>query len=592
MNTLATRLLALLAALLLPYPTLRAADEFDSLYYRYLQLYASHGKDDQFYATSKELKKYYTDHDDLDSYFKIQMNEALYATDHHQPGRAYHTANEMMLEMKKKHYDAYNMVYVALGTVFESLGNYSMAEHYYTEGISNTRPDDVMTLMGAYSHMAYLLKFVDPDRSRQWNARYEQMSHQVPYYRQVYLFIEALTAFAKNEASAFGQRAQAYYAYRNAHADLDNYGLSTMKFMEQAMAGNYEQALAMVDGASDDLNELSRLDARIIILRMQQRAEDALEVSIRRAWTVDSLNSDMLFSNINELSTQVGLAKLKSDSASQRERLLTAVLVLAVLLIVLLAFAFYRHRASRQDLRQKNEQLRTALSMAEESDKMKTEFVRSVSHEMRTPLNAISGFAEVVSNPDMHLSAEDRQDFMNRINDNIKSLTTIVDEMLQMAEQGSSEFYPHTGSVYCNKFLSEILYSYRDKASADVELSYTTKVINRFAINTNKEGLRRIINHLVSNAVKFTTKGFIELNCRQSDDLQKVIITITDTGRGVPKEEQEKVFEQFYKVDSFKQGIGLGLTVSKKVAKKLGGDLVLDPDYSGGARFVLTLPFE
>ena len=587
-------IIMLAVLLLLPCASVCAIDskDFDSIYNSYLALYNSQGKDQQFYDASKRLKRYYADKGNTDAYYTIQMNEALYETEHNRPHLAVTKANAMLLEIKKKHHDSYNKVYMTLGLVFESLGNYSMAEHYFRKGIDNTRTDDEQALMGAYSRMAYMLKFISPDRAREWNEKYAQLSLDDPQYRQVYLFINTAIAFTNNNRQAFAKAAQAYHGYRNEHLDLDNYGLSTIEVMEQAMAGNYEQAISQIDSTEQDLNLLSRYDLRQLVYRMQNRLDLALQTANERAWCVDSLNSDMLFNSINELNTQAGLAKMKSDSANERLHLLTAVLVLAMLLIALLAFFVYRHRISRQKLKDKNEQLRTALSMAEESDKMKTEFVRSVSHEIRTPLNAINGFNDIISNPDIHISAEERRDLVGRINTNIAAITNIVDEMLQMAEQGSNEFYPRTGSIYCNKFLSQILYSYRDTVNPDIELAYTTKVLNRFSFNTNQEGVKKIMEHLIHNAIKFTTKGMIEVNCRQSEDLKDVIITVSDTGCGVALENQDKIFEQFYKVDSFEQGIGLGLTVSRKIARKLGGDLTIDKDYTGGARFVLTLPFE
>ena len=181
---------------------------------------------------------------------------------------------------------------------------------------------------------------------------------------------------------------------------------------------------------------------------------------------------------------------------------------------------------------------------------------------------------------------------LNRIKENVQAITTIVDEMLQMADKESNEFYPKTESIYCNQTLSAIIYKYRSQVSSNVELNYTTDVINRFSINTNKEGVTKIIDHLIQNAIKFTQKGFITLHCEESYDNKKVLISVTDTGKGISPDKQEKVFEGFYKEDSFKQGIGLGLTVSRKIAQKLGGDLTIDKSYTNGARFILSLPFE
>ena len=128
--------------------------------------------------------------------------------------------------------------------------------------------------------------------------------------------------------------------------------------------------------------------------------------------------------------------------------------------------------------------------------------------------------------------------------------------------------------------------------SGAIELNYTTRVINRFEIMSNEEGLTKIMEQLIQNAIKFTSKGSITVHCELTDNDKKLQVSVTDTGRGISAEQREKIFEGFYKADAFDQGIGLGLTVSKKIARKLGGDLTLDESYNTGARFVLTLPVE
>ena len=97
-----------------------------------------------------------------------------------------------------------------------------------------------------------------------------------------------------------------------------------------------------------------------------------------------------------------------------------------------------------------------------------------------------------------------------------------------------------------------------------------------------------MVEHLIHNAIKFTQQGSIELECYKQDGM--LCLTLTDTGCGIPPEKQDEVFKQFSKADANQQGIGLGLTVSRNMARKLGGDLVLDKDYTDGARFTLKLP--
>jgi signal transduction histidine kinase len=349
--------------------------------------------------------------------------------------------------------------------------------------------------------------------------------------------------------------------------------------------------LQILDSSSNDaeLTEITKHDLRQNIYQIQGNLTDAFEEMKKRAWCSDSLMANLQLHNLQDMATEAQLVKTQKDAAANRMRMMTIILLLAAALIILLAVFNYLRQKSRQNLAEKNEQLKHALSMAEESDKMKTEFVRSVSHEIRTPLNAIMGFADVITTPGLELPEVDRQDLINRINDNTKAITRIVDDMLHASELSSTDYYANEDSILLNQFLSQELYSYRDKVTSKIELIYTTSIINRFTLNSNKKGLEQILTHLIDNAVKFTQSGTIELNCRQSNR-GEIVISLTDTGCGIAKDQQEKIFENFYKVDYFQQGIGLGLSVSKKIAQKLGGDLTLDPDYTNGTRFVLTLP--
>ena len=109
---------------------------------------------------------------------------------------------------------------------------------------------------------------------------------------------------------------------------------------------------------------------------------------------------------------------------------------------------------------------------------------------------------------------------------------------------------------------------------------------------TNKCEIKKILSHLLDNAVKFTEHGSITLSCQLDDVENMVCFSVSDTGRGIKNGEEEKIFEHFYKVDTYKEGVGLGLPLSRRVARQLGGDVIIDLTYSGGSRFILKLPRE
>ena len=566
---------------------------FQSLLREYNEIYTVPGKEAQFLELSNRMKAYYLDQKDYNNYYVILLNQALYKSEHGKAYEAIKDANAMMSDMKSRNISQYEKVYIALGTIYEGRGNIRMAEHYYLEALKHVKPADQYMLANVYSRLAYLQMFVHPDEAASWNEKSRNSSENLPYYQQLYYFIKAGISFYQGDKQGFNSAYNDYQDFRKQQQEkYGNYGLYTLQLMKKAVDGNYKEALKMTSEAyaKNEINNTMELDLRAKIYEMQGNMKAVIDMLQKRRSFRDSLNSDMLFNNINEINAQLNMYELKQETAKRVEYMSIVIIVLAFITIIILVFWILRFRKLRKQLIKNNEDLKSALEMAEESDRMKTEFVRQVSHEIRTPLNAINGFNEILNSSNSQISEEERQDLILRVKDNTKAITRIVDDMLYLSEKESSVYYAKKDQMLCNKILSELIYSYRSKVSPFVELIYNTQVINRFTINTNQEAVVKIVDHLIQNAIKFTNKGSVTMSCRSTDNEEMLEISVTDTGRGIKPEMRKQIFEQFIKEDRFQQGMGLGLTVSRKMAQKLGGDLVLDESYTKGSRFLLTLP--
>lgn len=566
--------------------------EGKKLFDKFIKLYNATGLEDEFYEAADKLKDYYRSKNNLAEYYRTESDVALYEIEINKPNEALKRANKMIDDMKKDGYDAYSTVYSTLGSIYESRGNYRMAEYYYDEAINNCDENDEEAIMPFYYRMAYLQMLRNPDKATQYNNKYYKTSLNSPIYYLQYLYINCIIAFSVNSERDFSENYDAFNTYEKQHPVGKGYGKKVLYALSLYFEKEYDQALQQLENAKEDMSDLFRCDMTLMMLQRLDRYEEAYNTAMKRSEFIDSLNTELSFSTLNEINANTGIAQARHHADTERDLMFIIFLVMAVIIIVMMTFATIRYRKSRHNLKEKNEQLKTTLKMAEEADKMKTEFVRSVSHEIRTPLNAINGFNEILNNPDIPLGEEERSDLLNRIKENVEAITNIVDEMLHLAEKESNEYYPKSGTILCNQFFSNLLYRNRPHVNANIELIYTTKVINRFAITTNKDGVEKIMDHLIQNAIKFTSKGTITVHCEPSYDNKNLLISVTDTGRGIQEDQREHIFEQFYKVDSFEQGIGLGLTVSKKIAVKLGGDLTLDENYNKGARFILSLPIE
>ena len=565
---------------------------FESLYNQFFNLYSDKDKEKEFYEVSNKFQEYLLSKGMTVAYYKIRFNEVLYATEHNQTYQAIKKANLMKDDMKNDSIKKYDMVYSALGNIFESRGNVRMARHYYMEALDYAQKEDTAEVSGIYPRMASLLMLIEPDEAMKWNEKFKAGTDGYPPYYKVYLTIRGIIHFTMNDKQAFLNDYKEFEDFFTKHPDLDDYGKYPMEIIKLAYDGKYQEALNRLKQTTTDLTEIDRYNMAIIIYQLMGEKGEAIRVANQRAYVRDSLNSDMLFDNLNEINVEMNVAKMKQEAAETHIRYFTILSGLLLLVILILIFWIIARRKARKQLIKKNEQLKEALSMAEEANKMKASFIRNITHEIRTPLNAINGFTQLLNNPNFELNEEEKATMTSTIKKNVDNITQIVDEILQVADKESKSVYAKNDIVNCCQFIHEMIEKYQSEASFGVTLDCSSNIGKNFTIKTNETALRRIVSHLLDNAVKFTEKGSIHINCELEAEQNAIRINITDTGIGIPEDKQEQIFERFYKVDSFSKGIGLGLSVSRMIAQKLGGNLVLDSTYKEGSRFIVTIPVD
>ena len=246
-------------------------------------------------------------------------------------------------------------------------------------------------------------------------------------------------------------------------------------------------------------------------------------------------------------------------------------------------------RKVKAETEQRNEELVVAKSKAEEADRKKTEFIQDLTHQIRTPLNIIGGFAQVLQNDCEMLLDEDIESISTGILQNSQDIQTIISNLLTISALEECTEIERTDEVACNAFCQEVMDSVILRYPATVSMSMETKVPDTFCIKTHRESLRMILRELLENANKFTKVGNITLHCRQQD-AQWVEFSVSDTGQGVLPEDYERIFTMFTKLSAFSEGLGLGLYLSRRQARLMGGDIEIDKNYTGGSRFTVRLP--
>lgn len=225
-----------------------------------------------------------------------------------------------------------------------------------------------------------------------------------------------------------------------------------------------------------------------------------------------------------------------------------------------------------------------ARNKAEESDRLKTAFLANMGHEIRTPLNAIVGFADLLP---VVQDENDRNQIISEIQQNNQKLLRIVGGLVSMAEIEAGARSLAMAAVDLNPMFKEIAEFYQP--GTDVPI-LTHMPQEEMLVHTDQAVLREIVDNLIQNAIKFTINGTITLGYDINGD--QIRIWVSDTGRGIAKQDQERIFERFVKLDEFVPGTGLGLSVVKSHVMNLGGTLGVESELGEGAEFWVLLPLK
>lgn len=229
-------------------------------------------------------------------------------------------------------------------------------------------------------------------------------------------------------------------------------------------------------------------------------------------------------------------------------------------------------------------ELRKAKEKAETADRLKSAFLANMSHEIRTPLNAIVGFSSLMTTAD---TEEEKQEYQSIIEKNNEQLLQLVSDILDLSKIESGMVKISKKKIDVNSMCREIADSMRLKVHNSVQLAFRPQ--DSLFLYADEGRVRQVINNFINNAIKFTDMGSITLSCSLTDD-QKVKISVSDTGKGIPAEQIKNIFNRFVKLDSFVPGTGLGLSICESLIKQMGGKIGVTSTEGKGSCFWFTLP--
>ena len=377
--------------------------------------------------------------------------------------------------------------------------------------------------------------------------------------------------------------------------------------------GNFKKALNVLDERE---TELKRKNNLATLMQLRKTKADILW-DMNRKEEAAGLYRDFLLEQkkekerneevaTGEFATMLNLQQLTAEKGrlekiSQEKQLQnTRIILFSVIgiLCVVIVFLWQQRKLnaklekSRDKLDEKNrilieakEELRKAKEVAEQSNWLKTMFIQNMSHEIRTPLNSIVGFSGVLV--DMLDDKEDIGQYVALIESNSKLLLKLVGDILDISILDSEVEIKHN-AVDVNACCQASIDAAGTLFSPDTKLVFKP-ACDELIINSNYNYIVQVLDNLLSNASKFTHEGSVTLAYEVKKETNQLIFTVTDTGIGIPIDEQEHVFERFVKLDNFSQGAGLGLSICRIVAERLGGFLIIDREYTQGTRFIFCV---
>ena len=580
------RLLIGLVVMLLSIVNIHAANDYketpeylalrDSMHHAF-----NDGDSARFFHHVKKLQDFLIDKDNLHAYYTQRCNEIVFLLNRQSIIEAYKLATTLSQELlqrklDKEMYMAYNM----MGHIYNYSGNMENAKQCFWEvirrmedaGYEESIPPIYMNLVNVEMSLNHpeeaerlLNKAVEiaakasPQRLFDIETRrtmlYYNLGDMEKFNEGYQTYKEGIE---KGFSSVHGRELEVYYTAEQGHIDE----AVNMAMKDLAPTEGYEAIIKIYERAG-----------------LWQKAYEYLKLENEAS---DSINSIILSNSMQGIQSEM---KVHEADKKASRYFIFGLLVTIVLLILLLLAMSYIYNSRRRHMKQ----LERAYQHALESDKMKAAFIQNISHEIRTPLNIINGYAQILSSPDYELSASERQAISNIVMRNTDTITTLVNETLELSSMEAGTIAEKKDKVQLHKLIGDEMHTLQKMSNNTVQMNYHSTLAPDYELMTSEVLLRRIINTLIDNAIKNTPQGSITVSTIVANDI--LTISVEDTGTGVPEGEEEHIFERFVKLDDFKKGLGLGLPLCRALCKRLEGNVVLDKSYEGpGARFVVTLP--
>ena len=535
------------------------------------------GDSTRFYQHVTNLQNYLLSENDYHGYYTQRCNEIIFEMNRQKIFEAYVKAQQLSKELREKKLD--KEMYMAvnmMGHINKYCGNKEAAKKCFYEVIELMKKHGYYeSIPPIYMNIVNVALDDDPDEALELMDKAKEIAEK--YSPERVFDIETRKTLSYYNRGNIAKFLEGYKVYKEGEKEGKSsvHGRS-MEAYYLASTGKVDEAIAYAQKYLGDEGG----EAIPLIYERAGRWEDAYKAFKKESLASDSIDNVVIINSMHGIQDQIQLYETEHKQAMDRTYGLLVLILLLILLIIAMAYIVQTRKKHMIELKK-------AYDKALESEKMKTAFIQNVTHEVRTPLNIITGFAQVIANPDMAESPEERKHISTMMQKSTRQVTVLMDEIIGLSLLDSTERTQKNDETHINRILKELTCEYKNYATSETEVKLETELDDDYVLKTNENMLRRIMNCLLENATKYTKQGSITVRAKQEDKLLKLIIE--DTGSGIPEQEAEHIFDRFVKLDSFKEGIGLGLPLSRKLAEQLGGKVELDTTYKDGARFIVTL---
>lgn len=348
----------------------------------------------------------------------------------------------------------------------------------------------------------------------------------------------------------------------------------------------YNQLLEVVSNNKRSLEYRWICAEKIYLYKLLGHFDEACQIYKELYSVTDTLASKSYIRQINALKATYQVDEIELENKAQQNKMVVVLIFIGLGLLTFISMLAIWLRRQKKVVVMSTETLEQLRHNAENATRAKSIFLSNMSHEIRTPLNALSGFSALLTEEGLDDST--RRQCTDIIQQNSELLLKLINDVIDLSslEFGKMQFSlaEHDAVATCRNVTDTV----GKVKQTQAELLFETS-LEELYIETDDSRLQQVLINLLINATKFTPDGSITLKLeKQSEEM--ALFFVTDTGCGIPKEKQASIFQRFEKLDENAQGSGLGLSICQLIIEHIGGKIWIDPDYTGGSRFVFTHP--